>query len=137
LKVTCLKNPDYGVYKSQHPMLVKYDPEMFIVSSYAKDYIQEFQAIFQKRVKLTLDKKMKLIEKDLNEFVKKFREQGKLYFRDEVDLTPIGDFPKKLVNDQIAILPAMVKLKPTEIFFEHSEKEEKKKIKVKRGCKNC
>ncbi len=141
MKVTCLKNPDYGVYRNQYEMLVKYDPEMFILSTYAKEYIQEFQSIFQKRVKLTLNKKMKPIEKDLNELVKKYREQGKLYFNEEVDLMPVGKFPQRLVNNQIAILPAMVKLKPKNINLDESEninkfKEDKKPV-IKKPCKNC
>lgn len=143
MKVTCYKNPDYKIYQNKYPMLIDYEPEMFILSTYAKEYILEFQKIFQKRASDNLDKKMKPIEKDLNELVKRYRAEQKLYFINEIDLTTQGKFPQRLVNTQIAILPGMVRLKSPKIAEQISMKgrsytyEEEKKVNIKKGCNKC
>lgn len=108
LNVICeLQDPK--LYK--YPMNVKYEPEFFINNLYAKEYILAFQRIFKKHVKLPYEKKVKPVEKDLNIMVNKFRKEGKVFLRDEVDLTPQGKFPQRLVNNQIVILPGMVRIK--------------------------
>ena len=137
IKVICELNENPEIWK--YPMIIKYEPNCFILSTAAKDYITDYQRIFKKHVKLSIEKKLKPIEKDLNEMVNKYREEGKLYFQDEIDLTPQGKFPQRLINNQIAILPGMVRLENTELTKEKYPTEMKieKKVNTKKGCRNC
>ena len=106
LKVIC-EIQDPKVY--QHPMKINYKPEFFINNLYAKEYILAYQKVFKDHVKLSLEKKLKPIEKDLNIMVNKFRKDGKVFLKEEVDLTPQGKFPQRLINMQIVILPGMIR----------------------------
>lgn len=147
LKVICELNENPEIYK--YPMIIKYNPECFIISTAAKDYITDYQKIFKKYVKLSIEKKIKPIEKELNKMVIRYREEGKLYFSNEIDFTPQGKFPQRLVNNQIAILPGMIRLKNTEFIKEEYPipiippiivpigKKIEKKVNIKKGCKNC
>jgi len=102
MKVTCDINKDFSTYR--WALRVTYDKPMYINFLDAPQYMRDYQSVFQTKVKMELNEKKKnMIEKELQLLLEKYRKAGKLFFDDEVDLKPVGEFPKLLPNGQFVI----------------------------------